>query len=272
MLLGFWQLLSWLLPLLSYNYQHVPTVRGAFRTFIMQRAGDAAFLAAVVLAHGWYGTLDLQQLFMRAAADKNIVSLWPTGIEIHAATAVTLLIFIGAMAKSAQFPLHMWLPDSLYAPTPVHALLHAGIVNAGGFLLTLIGMAMLLAFGGVDSPPVAALPGLIIIGFGVGGMLTPSVNVVQSALADERQGEISGLSRSVSNLGSSFGTAIGGTVLALAVAAGNKSYALALLALGAFGVLGLLAAFFLPTSKAPKTAAAANPRRAHPREHPRPTA
>ena len=56
MLLGFWQLLSWLLPLLSYNYQHVPTVRGAFRTFIMQRAGDAAFLAAVVLAYSWFGT------------------------------------------------------------------------------------------------------------------------------------------------------------------------------------------------------------------------
>ena len=52
MLFAFWQLLSWLLPLLSYNYPHPPTVRGAFRTFIMQRAGDAAFLAAVVLAYG----------------------------------------------------------------------------------------------------------------------------------------------------------------------------------------------------------------------------
>jgi NADH-quinone oxidoreductase subunit L len=135
LLLVFWQLLSWLLPLLSYNYQHPPTVRGAFRTFIMQRAGDAAFLAAVVLAYDWYGTLDLQQLFARAAADKIIVSLWAGGIELNATTVVTLLIFIGAMAKSAQFPLHMWLPDSLYAPTPVHALLHAGIVNAGGFLL-----------------------------------------------------------------------------------------------------------------------------------------
>ena len=135
MLLVFWQLLSWLLPLLSHNYQHLPTVRGAFRTFIMQRAGDAAFLAAVVLAYGWYGTLDLQQLFARAAAADILITLWPGGLEISATTVVTFLIFIGAMAKSAQFPLHMWLPDSLYAPTPVHALLHAGIINAGGFLL-----------------------------------------------------------------------------------------------------------------------------------------
>ena len=66
----------------------------------------------------------------------RIYSLWPEwGLEINAATAITLLIFVGAMSKSAQVPLHMWLPDSLYAPTPVHALLHAGIINAGGFLL-----------------------------------------------------------------------------------------------------------------------------------------
>ena len=63
MLFVFWQLLSWLLPLLSYNYSHPPTVRGAFRTFVMQRLGDVAFLAAVVLAYSLYGTLDFQQLF-----------------------------------------------------------------------------------------------------------------------------------------------------------------------------------------------------------------
>jgi NADH:ubiquinone oxidoreductase subunit 5 (subunit L)/multisubunit Na+/H+ antiporter MnhA subunit len=54
---------------------------------------------------------------------------------MRSATAVTLLIFIGAMSKSAQFPLHMWLPDFLYAPTPATALLHAGLINGGGFLL-----------------------------------------------------------------------------------------------------------------------------------------
>lgn len=135
MLLIFWQLLSWLLPLLSYNYQHPPTVTGAFRTFVMQRTGDVAFLAAVIVAYRWYGTLDLPQLFERAAAAGATTALWPGGPELGVATAVALLIFVGAMAKSAQFPLHMWLPDSLYAPTPVHALLHAGIINAGGFLL-----------------------------------------------------------------------------------------------------------------------------------------
>ena len=135
-LFAFWQLLSWLLPLLSYNYEHPPTVRGAFRTFVMQRVGDVAFLAGILLAYSFYGTLELQQLFARAAEVQTAVSLWPGGFEISTSTAVASLIFVGAMSKSAQFPLHMWLPDSLYAPTPVHALLHAGIINAGGFLLT----------------------------------------------------------------------------------------------------------------------------------------
>ncbi|HSF57645.1 MAG TPA: proton-conducting transporter membrane subunit [Candidatus Binatia bacterium] len=136
MLFVFWQLLSWLLSFLSYNYSHPPTVRGAFRTFIMLRFGDIAFLLGIALAYNLYGTLDLQQLFVRSGEAHRIYSLWPGwGLEITATTTITLLIFIGAMSKSAQFPLHMWLPDSLYAPTPVHALLHAGIINAGGFLL-----------------------------------------------------------------------------------------------------------------------------------------
>ena len=130
-----WQALSWLLPLLSTNNDHVPTQQGTFRTFIMQRAGDVAFLAGALLAYGFYGTFDLQQLFSRAAGAQYSVEIWPGGLAIHANTAITLLIFIGAMSKSAQFPFHIWLPDYLYAPTPVTALLHAGIINAGGFLL-----------------------------------------------------------------------------------------------------------------------------------------
>ena len=135
MLFIFWQILGWFLCLLSHNYVHVPTAQSSFRTFIMLRAGDLAFLAGIALAYHLYGTVEFAQLFEHAAADQTRLDLFGTGLEITGATAVTLLIFIGAMSKSAQFPLHMWLPDSLYAPTPIHALLHAGIINAGGFLL-----------------------------------------------------------------------------------------------------------------------------------------
>ena len=63
-----------------------------------------------------------------------MLSPWP-GTEISGTTVITLLLFIGAMSKSAQFPLFIWLPGYLYAPTPATALLHAGIINAGGFLI-----------------------------------------------------------------------------------------------------------------------------------------
>jgi NADH-quinone oxidoreductase subunit L len=134
MLFVFWQLLSYLLYLLAHNHAHAATLAGAYRTFTLLRVGDVAFLAGIVLAYQLYGTLEFPDLF--AKATNTIVTLSPiSGWEINGATAVTLLLFIGGMSKSAQFPLHVWLPRSLYAPTPVHALLHAGIINAGGFLI-----------------------------------------------------------------------------------------------------------------------------------------
>ena len=85
---------------------------------------------------------------------------------------------------------------------------------------------------------------------GVGAVPTPSVNVVQSSFPDEQQGEISGLSRAISNLGSSLGTAIAGTILVSGLASGNRSYAYAMLALAAIGVIGFVAAMFLPANPA----------------------
>lgn len=134
MLFIFWQLLSYLLYALAHNHAHAGTLEGAFRTFTILRVGDIAFLAGILLAHSLYGTLEFQALFAQAAISTATVSPLP-GIELSGATAVTLLLFIGGMSKSAQFPLFIWLPRSLYAPTPVHALLHAGIINAGGFLI-----------------------------------------------------------------------------------------------------------------------------------------
>jgi len=84
-----WQLLSWLLCLLAYNYAHLPTARSSFRTFIMLRLGDIAFLAGIVLAYQLWGTVEFSELFKQAAA--NPITLRPFGgIELSGATAVPL--------------------------------------------------------------------------------------------------------------------------------------------------------------------------------------
>jgi MFS family permease len=116
-----------------------------------------------------------------------------------------------------------------------------------GFVITIAGIGFLLGLVSASDNVLAFVPGLFLVGSGLGIMLTPSVNVVQSSFPEELQGEISGLSRSVSNLGSSFGTAIAGTVLVSGLATGNRSYALAMVVLGLFGLVGLGAALLLPT-------------------------
>ena len=116
-----------------------------------------------------------------------------------------------------------------------------------GFAVTIVGIGLLLGLVKASSSDWAFVPGLFLIGFGVGAMLTPSVNVVQSSFPEALQGEISGLSRSVSNLGSSFGTAIAGTIIVSVVAPGYRSYAWALVSLVLIGLIGLGAALLLPS-------------------------
>jgi MFS family permease len=117
-----------------------------------------------------------------------------------------------------------------------------------GFVVTVAGIGLLLALVGASSRVVAFAPGLLLIGVGIGVMLTPSVNLVQSSFPEQLQGEISGLSRSVSNLGSSFGTAIAGTILVSDLSSGNTTYVLAMVLLAAIGLIGLAAATRLPRS------------------------
>jgi Na+/melibiose symporter-like transporter len=129
-----------------------------------------------------------------------------------------------------------------------------------GFLVTIAGIGVLLAMV-IGSPSVWAFaPGLLLIGLGLGLMLTPSVNVVQSSFPEQLQGEISGLSRSVSNLGSSLGTAIAGTILVAGITkTPERAYGLAMIVLAAVGLLGLAASALLPRTPAPADAPAAKP-------------
>ena len=105
-----------------------------------------------------------------------------------------------------------------------------------GFVLAVVGIALMVVLIRAWDNVAGSCPGCSSSVSAPALMLTPSVNVVQSSFPEEQQGEISGLSRSVSNLGSSFGTAIAGTILVANLASGNRSYSLAM------GVLAVIRA------------------------------
>ena len=133
-----------------------------------------------------------------------------------------------------------------------------------GFVITIIGIIVLLVQ--VKGHPSAwyFAPGLFLIGTGLGVMLTPSVNVVQSAFPENLQGEISGLSRSVSNLGSSIGAAVAGTILVAGLADPQRSYGIAMVVLAFIGLLGLVATVLLPKGESQPVTDAPAPRAEQP--------
>jgi MFS family permease len=119
-----------------------------------------------------------------------------------------------------------------------------------GFMLTTVGILLLLLLR-KDNSVLLVAPGLFLLGVGVGVMLTSSVNIVQSSFPDNDQADISGVSRSASNLGSSLGTALCGSVLVSTVVTGNRTYALAVLTMGVFSLIGLLLAYLIPKTDIP---------------------
>jgi MFS family permease len=163
-------------------------------------------------------------VFLQTVREYNAIQ---TGVVFTAAT-------LGVLASSLA-------AERLAKRRPQRTLIMAG------FVITAAGIALLLALVGASSRVIAFGPGLLLIGLGLGVMLTPSVNVVQSSFPEQQQGEISGLSRSVSNLGSSFGTAIAGTILVSDLASGNTTYVIAMAFLAALALIGLAAATRLPT-------------------------
>jgi NADH-quinone oxidoreductase subunit L len=117
--------------LLSHETRRPAATRYAFWTLFTHRIGDLPLLATTGLAYHTYGTLSLPELFAKVAETPDATTL----LGLPFAETVGVLILLAAFAKSAQFPLHTWLPYTMDGPTPVSALMHAGIVNAGGFLI-----------------------------------------------------------------------------------------------------------------------------------------
>ena len=114
-----WQCIGLSLYWLLNHYAHRPRAhQAALKKFMINRLGDICFLSAVILSYQYWGSSDYS-------------------VIIHAQHSgwIAALLMIAIMTKSALFPFHVWLPDTLETPTPVSALMHAGVINAGGFLL-----------------------------------------------------------------------------------------------------------------------------------------
>jgi NAD(P)H-quinone oxidoreductase subunit 5 len=123
---------------------HFPERTGAIfsarKKFVVSRLGDACLLTAVLLVHRQFGTWELERLFASVASGNT------TGLPLIGA-----LIAACACLKSAQFPFHSWLPDTMETPTPVSAFMHAGIINAGGFLIVRLSPLMVHAPGALGA-------------------------------------------------------------------------------------------------------------------------
>jgi MFS family permease len=211
-----------------------------FHVRVKERAGEEALLSTAVFRNRtanlglvtqhvqWLilmGTAFVVSAYLQVVREYNAIE---TGVIFTAATAGILVSSLAA--------------ERLAKRRPQRTLI------ISGFITTIAGIGVLL-LRVKGSPSVYAFaPGLLLIGLGLGVMLTPSVNVVQSSFAEALQGEISGLSRSVSNLGSSLGTAVAGTILVSGLTSPDRSYALAMIALATIAIVGLVAALFLPNN------------------------
>ena len=122
--------------LIGFWYTRPTAIYANLKAFLVNRVGDFGFLLGIGLVATWFGSLDYAEVFKGAPslADKTIN---PLGMgEWLLITVTCICLFIGAMGKSAQFPLHVWLPDSMEGPTPISALIHAAtMVTAGIFMV-----------------------------------------------------------------------------------------------------------------------------------------
>ncbi len=121
--------------LIGFWYTRPTAIYANLKAFLVNRVGDFGFLLGIGLILMVFGTLDYAAVFANVAGHANDMAPI-AGMSVNMLTAICILLFIGAMGKSAQFPLHVWLPDSMEGPTPISALIHAAtMVTAGIFMV-----------------------------------------------------------------------------------------------------------------------------------------
>ncbi len=121
--------------LIGFWYTRPTAIYANLKAFLVNRVGDFGFLLGIGLVLMVFGTLDYAAVFANVAAHADDIAPIP-GMSVSLLSAICILLFVGAMGKSAQFPLHVWLPDSMEGPTPISALIHAAtMVTAGIFMV-----------------------------------------------------------------------------------------------------------------------------------------
>ena len=125
--------------LIGFWYQRPTAIYASLKAFLVNRVGDFGFLLGIALIVMYFGTLDYGAVFANArnlAGNTIDIPFLSLDFSWSLMTLICILLFIGAMGKSAQFPLHVWLPDSMEGPTPISALIHAAtMVTAGIFMV-----------------------------------------------------------------------------------------------------------------------------------------
>jgi NADH-quinone oxidoreductase subunit L len=147
--------------LIGFWYTRPSAIYANLKAFLVNRVGDFGFLLAVALVLAHFGTLDYAAVFSRAPSMAAVTIEVVPGAPWLLLSAICIGLFVGAMGKSAQFPLHVWLPDSMEGPTPISALIHAAtMVTAGIFMVARMSplfehsqtaLAFVLVIGGITA-------------------------------------------------------------------------------------------------------------------------
>src|SRR6266571_7642 len=147
--------------LIGFWYTRPSAIYANLKAFLVNRVGDFGFLIGVALVLTYFGTLDYAAVFSRAPAMAQAAIEVIPGAPWLLVSAICIGLFVGAMGKSAQFPLHVWLPDSMEGPTPISALIHAAtMVTAGIFMVARMSplfehsqtaLSMVLVIGGITA-------------------------------------------------------------------------------------------------------------------------
>ncbi|MFW0079138.1 MAG: NADH-quinone oxidoreductase subunit L [Coxiella endosymbiont of Haemaphysalis qinghaiensis] len=122
--------------LIGFWFEKESATTGSLKAFLVNRSGDFGFILGISAILDYFGSLDYHTVFSEAPKiSQTVISIFP-GLHWSILTVICILLFIGAMGKSAQMPLHVWLPESMEGPTPISALIHAAtMVTAGVFLM-----------------------------------------------------------------------------------------------------------------------------------------